>query len=215
MEKESVKTDQKAKDLDKMVKALREEVHSDRTLNAICNVFALRERARDRVTIGSLRQTMYKEGFSFTTQELEKALKIMANIGLGKLHYDRSGKVHALKEIKMTLQSIGLAAKNNQDGLTPYSKQKKFENLPTIMPTKKTKHQVEATETDDIREVVTVTPSEERRRPHATASEQDRQSALYTAVLSVTIEGKVVNFPLPPITPQELGEILSQGYQKL
>lgn len=98
-----------------MIEKLRAEVKVNPVLSAICHIFAVRERARQQVTIPALKQTMMKEGFDFKIADYEKALRFLANIGIGTLELDHNGKAKAIKGIRYTLQSLGAAAINENE----------------------------------------------------------------------------------------------------
>lgn len=94
---------------------LREQAAKSSAFNAICHIFALRERSRKQVTMGSLKATMIREGFNFNNNELAGVLQFLAQNGFGKLDYDLKGKLRALKGIKVPLQTIGKTALSKQD----------------------------------------------------------------------------------------------------
>jgi len=92
-----------------MVEKLKVSCKTDKTLDAIMHVFALRERARSQVTLGGLAQRMKSAGFEYGREQYVKALTELASAGLGKLQKDSKGRVQALVEIKVALQSLGKA----------------------------------------------------------------------------------------------------------
>lgn len=92
-----------------MVAKLKKDVASNPALNAILHMFALRKRARASVTLRVLTRSMLQEGFKYTADECAAALKALSDAGVGTLESNSKGHVRALKDIKVTLQSLGKA----------------------------------------------------------------------------------------------------------
>lgn len=113
-----------------MAEALQKEAAANETFSAVCHMFALRERARSQVTMGTLKFSTIKEGYSFTKEQLESVLKFLAGLGVGRLEKDNKGRITALKDIQYTLQSIGQAAVAQQEGVTKFSAAKTYKELP-------------------------------------------------------------------------------------
>lgn len=130
-----------------IVTALRERAANNDVFNAICYIFAKRQRARRQVTVSALKQAMEVEGADFTTQQYIETLKFLAQLGLGKEKVNTNGEFVGLGEIQTTLQSIGQAAAAKRPDLKrlkPQPKGPKFIDLtkpevlpPTIIETKK------------------------------------------------------------------------------
>lgn len=95
---------------------LKAEAASNPVFNAVCMAFAIRERARQQVTIQTLKATMAKEGYKFPTEEYAKILTFLSSLGIGRLDRNAKNKVRGLKDIKVTLQSIGRVA--TSEGVT-------------------------------------------------------------------------------------------------
>lgn len=115
---------------------LREEAGKSPTFNAMCHIFALRQRSRQKITLHSLQATMKKEGFSFTAAEYTATLEFMHGAGVGTLEYSPRGAVRALANIKFSLQSIGLAALAKQDVTVKHqtSPPPQFKKVPGVPP---------------------------------------------------------------------------------
>lgn len=90
-----------------IAKMIKDRAENSKVFNAICHVFALRERTRQQVTIHSLSVTMQKEGFDFSRSDYMKELDFLASLNLGRIEKSRTGVIRALKDITVTLQSIG------------------------------------------------------------------------------------------------------------
>lgn len=113
-----------------VVNALRKEADENKVSNAVLHVFAVRQRARNVIILNSLANRMRREGFSFKKEEYVPLLKLMANLGLGVLMLDPKGKVKGLKDIRITLQSIGTAGCGHGNELKSFIKRNKFTPIP-------------------------------------------------------------------------------------
>ncbi len=176
-----------------IVENLRMEASVDLAFNAVCTVFALRERARQQVTINSLMITMLKEGFKFSRPQYEKVLQFLASQGIGYLDYDMKGRMRALKGIKVTLQSIGMAALSKKDGLDTFTLAPMFSKLPVNPPVAVPKKEV--------------VESNGHKKP-------TRAERSYPASLTVVFETETVSFIVPNgITSAQLGSLLSSLFK--
>lgn len=108
-----------------LTKKLRAEVANSEAFKAVCHVFSQRERARSQVTIGALTLRMEHAGFHFKRSQYEEVLKSLASLGLGKLDA-KGNKVKALRDIRVTLQSIGQVAVGSQDTLDTFNRRNSF-----------------------------------------------------------------------------------------
>lgn len=112
-----------------VVTQLQHEARKNSALADICHMFAMRERARQQVTMANLQYIMGKEGFKHTEQEYEDALGVLAGLGLGTLKYDKHRKLQALVGITVTLQSIGKAAVGGADTMNKFKPANKYRPL--------------------------------------------------------------------------------------
>lgn len=115
-----------------LVAKLKQEADSNAAFKAVCTVFAVRERARQQVTVNSLARVMNREGFEFTKDDYKTVLARLAEFGVGRLDRAPNGRLRALKGINVKLQSIGKAAVDG-GALTPFKPQVRFKELPTIV----------------------------------------------------------------------------------
>ncbi len=92
------------------IERVRQEASKNPAVNAVLHVWAMRQRARSQVTIRALAKTMQKEGFEFPVQDYARVVHLLAANGLGHLQRGPKGKVTGLSGIKVTLQSLGMAA---------------------------------------------------------------------------------------------------------
>lgn len=112
------------------VAQLRHLANNDKVFNAVMHRFAIRERARAQVTIQTLRTSMEKEGFKELGNEgYAKVLKALADLKVGTLKRNRNGRITALTNIKMRLQSIGKAALGAQDKIENMGFKATYSNL--------------------------------------------------------------------------------------
>lgn len=168
-----------------IVDSLRAEASRNPAFNAVAHVFALRERTRGQVTVKALAWTMKKEGFTFPIEAYENIIRVLASLRLGTLDTTTKGKVRGLKNVTVTLQSIGLAAVSRSASLSKFKIKTAFTSLP-------------ATSTP----VVAPTPV---KMPEAT----------YKASIKVTFDGEDIVFDLPDgIGAKELGLFLSKHYRQ-
>lgn len=168
-----------------LVTKLRNQASKDKAFNAVCHIFAMRERSRAQVTLSSLMATMLREGFSFDRKQYVEVLKFLASVGLGRLDAEKNGRVKALKDIKVTLKSVGLAAVSKQDALDKASFSNTFKPLPSVSAQQ---------------------PQGEAESVHV------RYPAKLTVSFD---KDEVSTFSLPKgISAKELGELLTQLYRK-
>lgn len=113
-----------------VITKLRDEASKNPIFKAVCQGFAIRDRTRAQVTIASLTQKMMKEGFNYSRKDYVSVLKVLADLGFGRLEMSARGKVKSLKDIKITLQSIGRAAVSDSTVLTRANFSNKFKELP-------------------------------------------------------------------------------------
>lgn len=86
------------------------QMATKKVANDVFHAWALRDRTRQVVTVEALAQRMKKEGYDYPQHEYAAILRQLSNMGLGRLETGAGGKVRALKDVRLTLQSIGRAA---------------------------------------------------------------------------------------------------------
>lgn len=114
---------------DMIIEKLKEEVTKNPAANAVLHVFALRKRTAQSVTIARLTQSMKNEGFIYTRGDYESVLKTLADLGVGKLDIDSKGRIRSLRDIKLTLQSIGGAACGAKPNLAGFRQRARYGKL--------------------------------------------------------------------------------------
>lgn len=186
-----------------LVEQLRVLAASDKTFNAVAHVFAIRERARGEVTLSNLRLRMAREGFHFKGDELGQVLKKLSELGIGTLYIDSDKRIRSLKNIKVTLQSIGQAAVGKLDKLEKFTPDNHYVALP-VEP-KAAPPKAAAAPAPKIADQVA-------KQPLHTPSIMPRRE--YKAALLVMIDDAPVSFPIPKITTEKLGQLLAEFYKK-
>lgn len=174
-----------------VVALLRQQVANSPVFSAVMHKFALRERARAQVTLHSLVQTMHNEGFEHDRLEYAEVLKVLGKLGLGRVEYDNKKRLIALKDIKTSLQSIGMAAVSKSDKLSKVRFQNRFKKLPEV-------------------------PLETHTTPPVTRDDVKAVNIRYPAKLTVQFsKDEIETFDLPGgLSPKEVGLMLSSAYAK-
>lgn len=184
-----------------MVNAIRTEAIANPCLNAVCHIFAIRERARQQVTLSTLMLTTKAEGYNFSKEDHEAVLTFLAKLGLGKLETDGKGRIVALKGISVTLQSIGLAGISKMDTLNRFEPQHTFKPLTSEMQ----KAQPIAAQAVPLK----------TKAPTPVEAPKTKAEELFKAALTLSIGGKPVEFELPKVeTPEQLGQLLVGLFSK-
>lgn len=178
---------------DDIVSKLKAEAAKNKAFNAVCHRFALRERARQQVTIASLAATMKKEGYNFEKDQYGQVLAFLAALGLGTLDRNARGRIRSLRGIKMTLQSIGMAAIGNAIQLDKYIAQNRYTNLVS---------------TPQVPQTIIETKPPVPPAPRT-------QKSMCKIIFTVTVDDKEVNFEVPGGVPkEELGQFIASLYPR-
>lgn len=102
-----------------LIKELKTKASEDKTFNAVCHLFAIRERSRREVTAAAIRDSLNEEGFKASISDVERVLGMLAGLGLGTVKNDAKGRLRALTDVRIQLQSIGKAAIGEAKGPMP------------------------------------------------------------------------------------------------
>lgn len=121
---------------EKITTLLRNEAKTNKKFNAVCTIFAVRQRTRAQVTARALTQAMLLEGFTdFTIDDAAKVINFLGSLeGLGTIVNGRKkeNKSLALVNIKYTLQSVGATALGEKAHVELFlRKQQEFKKLQT------------------------------------------------------------------------------------
>jgi hypothetical protein len=121
------------KTMEELVKLIRLQAKRDECFANVCHIFANRDRARAEVTLQTLALTMKRERFTYTKDQLSTALRFLATCGVGRLELDAKKRVVALREIQVTLQSLGQMALAD-DKQVPEPQVFKSDTFPKYVP---------------------------------------------------------------------------------
>lgn len=170
---------------EQIVTALRTEASKNEVFNAICHIFALRHRSRQQITVGSLRLKMAQEGYNFSKEQCWHVLRFLSSLGIGYLEFDSTTKeLVALKNIRLTLQSIGLVAVGTSDKLIRFNPLIEFLQL----------------------------PANNKPMPSPIKS-QSKAKDDFEAAVTVNVDGKVMTFELPKgISARDLVRLIGEVY---
>ncbi len=168
---------------------LRKEAKQNEVFRSVCMVFAERQRARSQVTMHNLITVMKHKGYNYSREELVQVLKFLAHLGLGKPEYSRRHKLRAIKDIKVTLQSIGQVAIDKASTLSNWQSHIQYTKIAPW-------------------------PKEEKKEPQVVKDDVKSVSLRYQAELIVRFsKDETTTFKLPAgISPKELGLLLSGQY---
>lgn len=163
---------------------LRTEAKNRPAFNAVAHMFIKRERSRGHITLGALIRTMTKLDFNFSKEEYSEVLAFLGRIGVGVVDTDAKGRLRSLKEIRFTLQSIGMVATSKRKALL---------------------------ETHGVRSVALASPSA-APKPEIKVLPVDKPSVAIK--LQVTMDGDThTSFEVPnKITPNQLIALLAQFF---
>lgn len=117
-----------------MIKKLKEESSNNPAAGSVFHLFAMRSRARGIITLRSLFLRMKIEGFSYTKEDYATVLTLLAKHGVGKLDLDAKGRVRSLKEIKISLPSLGKALVGQGKDLSKFRAKSHFAQIPPTKP---------------------------------------------------------------------------------
>jgi hypothetical protein len=167
----------------KVVETLKQTAEKNRTAQDVFHFWAMRERTRNVVTVEALASRMKKEGFDHAPSDYAAFLRQLSNLGLGKLDISPTGKVKALKDIKLTLQSIGAAAVSGKSKLTGFYPRNRFGEL-----------LVSSDAPQKVLEPVKAAPPKPVAKP---AKETNGSPVNVGIALVMSINGKNVSIPVP------------------
>lgn len=95
--------------------ALQKEAESNKIFNLVCKNFKNRERDRRSVTVKALKASLAKEtDILYPTKEFNKVFKILGDLHLGTLIYDKKGNLESISKLHYPLKEIGRIALINE-----------------------------------------------------------------------------------------------------
>lgn len=181
-----------------ITQALKQGASANKNINNVCLVFAMRERTRFQVTVGSLRLAMAQEGYMMTVKDIEEVLIFFASVGIGKLHYNNKKRLTGLVEVKWTLQSIGRAALGEAVSVARAERQRRYANLPGTMQQK-----------TGVPAPVIAAPLKDA--PLAPPTPLAAPVTKHQVYLTTKVAGREVKFPYPTLlTSEEFMELIAE-----
>lgn len=175
--------------LETIVPVLRTEAASNPVMNDVMSLFASRQRARQEVTLRALYYKMYKEGFSHRREAYAQVLQRLAELGVGEIQKNYRGRIVALKNVRITLQSLGKAVLQGGMVLRTMRRRNRYQSLPT---------------TANANPTAPVIPITRAPKPKAT------EIAMGATKLTVLYCGKNVGIDLPTgLTAKQLVGLMS------
>lgn len=119
---------------EQLIQSLKSETAKNPIFKAVMYMFAMRKRARYRVSISALTQKMRQEGFSYPKEDYARVIKFLIDHKLGEQELNRNGRLIGIKGLTLTLQSIGQAACSDVYILRDFKKRNGYEELPVVTP---------------------------------------------------------------------------------
>lgn len=198
------------------ISALRTEAARNPVAKDVFVMFASRARTRQTVNLVALERRMEAEGFKHTRAEYQAVLKFLANLGFGKLDLGSRGRIKGLKEVKVTVQSIGAIACGQGIEIKHLSPRVRFGRLsdvevikaPPAKPWSKVKEArrlaAEAAATTTLPRPLDAVPAQVAYEQRTGLPDRRRQPRPYQVlnaqlILTYTLgSGKAISIPIPP-----------------
>lgn len=92
------------------IQKLKNQTKNNAAADDVFYLLAIRERTRGTLTLGALSQKMRQEGFHHTNDEYREVLGALAGAGIGTAVVNRVGNCVGVKDIKVNLADLGVAA---------------------------------------------------------------------------------------------------------
>lgn len=190
-----------------LVESLHKYALKNKVFDAVCHVWALRQRSRRQVTVAGLMYAMKRDGFTqYSKAQYKEVLAFLASVGVGRLN--SSGT--ALLDVKISLQSLGQATltvgqrtSNLKQHRNPALKFKKLHLLQNAEAASTTAADIAAAASEALHVKTFIEP--------VVAAETPRPGRTYPAFLTVLIEGKPIKFKASDnITADNLMQFLTQ-----
>ncbi len=115
---------------DKVMQEISAEATRNKTFYEVCLVLACRERSRNTLTVTALVQKMKEEGFEHQPGDYREVILKLHAFGIGELMKSARGTAVGLKNLEVTLQSIGQAGVGTGVTLDTYKGKLRQEKLP-------------------------------------------------------------------------------------
>lgn len=179
-----------------MIETLRTEAAKNTALGDVLHMLATRERARFMISLSALTVRMHREGFKGTRSEYGLALAKLATAGVGALDRDPKGRVRSLKDIKISLPTLGRAVLG-EDQLKGFKQRNRYQTVIDVPTPVQVAHSAPASiatpPMGDRRSSGGWDGIERRRSP--------RESVGGNVVLTFKVNGRDLSLPLPTEMP--------------
>ena len=113
---------------------LTEECAANPASTAVLTAFAMRERARSTVNLGSLYHSMKAEGYKYEKAAYRSILELLVKSKVGTPVFDRKNQLIGVKNITIKLQSLGLLAVNGSQSVVPLKTRRMYRPLAIMEP---------------------------------------------------------------------------------
>lgn len=112
-----------------LIEALKREAEISRVAREVLTVFAHRKRDRSIITVKALRQYMLQQGFKNEPDDYANFITFLARQGVGQMMKSSKGKVLGIKNITVSLHSLGNVAMNGTPELKNFSSKPHYHRL--------------------------------------------------------------------------------------
>ncbi len=187
---------------EEVVQKLQDKTAEDPKFSAVAHVLAFRKRDRYCMSARGLWLKMRREGFKYKEKEFLPVLEFLASLGLGTPDKDKSGNVVNLRNLRMPIPLLGLAACGGEIDLDKIERPLPVEAFNNYKP-------VKVVPMKKKKEVLAIkTPA--APKPSATPLQ---------LTLTLHINDKPISIPVPStLTPRELGalvQVMAEAEKKL
>lgn len=169
---------------------------SDPVFRAVCQWFASRQRTRFEISARHLKARLEGENVANPRKTAESILRFLADLGLGTLELYPNGRLKGLGNIEYRLQSIGTVALRQSTELTAQVQKQKYQDI-NVVSAQESVHKVDFV-------------GDEKKKSTVATKELPIREAKYPSFLTLIIEGKMVHIPGDLVTPDNIGEVISE-----
>lgn len=112
-----------------LIEDLKKEAETNRVAREVFVVLANRKRDSSMLTVKALKQYMASKGFLNEQEDYERFIEFLAKIKIGKIMKASTGKTLGIKEITLSLVSLGMVAVNGDYELKNFSPKPHYQRL--------------------------------------------------------------------------------------
>lgn len=96
---------------------LQEEAKKNKTFEALCQIFSVRERTRKQLTLRTMLASLRLEGYDVKRADTARCFRFLAALGIGSLVEAANGQVEGLRDIRFSLHAIADTALKGSGGV--------------------------------------------------------------------------------------------------